>query len=69
MSGGDSRRVAERLRDTLRDVPDFPRQGVVFKDLTPAWSDAALLRDLVGALAAPLRDAGIDRIAAMATSA
>ena len=34
----------EQLNAAIRDVPDFPKEGIVFKDITPVFSDAALLR-------------------------
>jgi len=49
---------AERLRALIRDIPDFPSAGIVFKDLTPLMADAAALRVTVqelAALAEPLR--------------
>lgn len=52
-----------RLLAALRDVPDFPRKGIVFKDITPVLGDAALLRDLVDGLAAPWTGAGITHVA------
>ena len=33
----------ERLRAAVRDVPDFPKKGIVFKDITPVLGDSALL--------------------------
>jgi len=33
-----------KLRATVRDVPDFPKKGIVFKDITPVLNDAALFR-------------------------
>lgn len=54
-----------RLRSAIRDVPDFPRPGIVFKDLTPALRDPCLLRDMVEALAEPFRGRGITQIAAV----
>lgn len=47
----------------IRDVPDFPRPGIVFKDITPLLADAAGLRAAVEAMAAPWLDAGIDAVA------
>lgn len=45
------------LRDRIRDVPDFPRQGIVFKDITPLLGDPAALgesvRQLAGRVAVP----------------
>jgi adenine phosphoribosyltransferase len=34
----------ESVRAAIRDVPDFPKQGSIFKDITPVLSDARLLR-------------------------
>ena len=33
---------ADKLRTAIRDVPDFPKPGIIFKDITPILSDAAL---------------------------
>jgi adenine phosphoribosyltransferase len=44
--------LQERLRACVRDVPDFPRSGVAFKDITPVLADARLFHDVVQALAA-----------------
>src|SRR5262249_44709652 len=40
------------LRTKIRDVPDFPREGIVFKDIMPLLADAAALRETLGRLAA-----------------
>src|SRR4051794_28141152 len=34
----------ERLRAGVRDVPDFPKKGIIFKDITPILSDGGLFR-------------------------
>lgn len=47
----------------IRDVPDFPKPGIVFKDITPLLADAAGLRAAVEAMAAPWLAAGIDAVA------
>jgi adenine phosphoribosyltransferase len=39
------------LRDYIRDVPDFPKPGIVFKDITPLLVDPAAFDHAVGALA------------------
>lgn len=46
------------LRALVRDVPDFPRPGIVFKDITPLLADPSALRlclDLLAERVAPLR--------------
>jgi len=45
------------LKDYVRDVPDFPEPGIVFKDLTPLFADGWALRRAVDALAAPFTSA------------
>src|SRR5262245_26912511 len=55
--------VAQRVNAALRDVPDFPKAGILFKDITPVLGSAELLRVVVDALAAPWRDLGITHVA------
>ncbi len=51
-----------KLERYIRDVRDFPRPGIVFKDITPLLADAAALRECVVRLAAPFRGAGIETV-------
>ena len=55
--------LPDRLRAALRDVPDFPKPGVLFKDLTPVLRDPGLFREATEAMAEPFREAGITRVA------
>lgn len=48
------------LRQHVRDVVDFPRPGIVFKDLTPLLADAQAFATTTRQLAAPFRDGGVD---------
>jgi adenine phosphoribosyltransferase len=43
--------VAVDLRAKIRDVPDFPQEGIVFKDIMPLLADPEALRDTVDRLA------------------
>jgi adenine phosphoribosyltransferase len=36
--------VLEKLRTSVRDVPDFPKKGIIFKDITPILKDGGLFR-------------------------
>jgi adenine phosphoribosyltransferase len=45
------------LRSRIRDVPDFPRRGVLFKDITPLLGDPAAMAEAVAALAQRAPDA------------
>ncbi|MGH8184044.1 MAG: adenine phosphoribosyltransferase [Rhodanobacteraceae bacterium] len=51
-----------RLAARIRDVPDFPSPGVLFKDITPLLADASAFRACVDALAAPWRGAKLDAV-------
>ncbi len=42
----------DAIRARIRDVPDFPKKGIVFKDITPVLQDAATFKLVVDALAA-----------------
>ncbi|MEZ0470806.1 adenine phosphoribosyltransferase [Luteimonas salinilitoris] len=50
-------------RRLVRDIPDFPRPGIVFKDITPALADAGAFAAAVAEMVAPWRDAGLDAVA------
>ena len=46
--------VVERLKAGIRDVPDFPQPGILFKDITPIFLDWQLCSDIADALIAKL---------------
>jgi len=52
----------QRLYDAIRDVPDFPKAGIVFKDITPVLGDGELFRLAVDGLIETAGDAKIDKI-------
>ncbi|MCD9031759.1 adenine phosphoribosyltransferase [Luteimonas sp. Y-2-2-4F] len=49
--------------ELIRTVPDFPRPGVEFRDITPLLADASGLCEAIEAMAAPWRDAGVEAVA------
>ena len=51
-----------RLEDHIQDIPDFPKPGIVFKDITPLFLDGEALRATVGALAEYARSRKADYI-------
>lgn len=53
------------LKNKIRDIPDFPQQGIVFKDITPLVQDPNSLRLTVDALASPYQDEAITAVAGM----
>lgn len=46
----------------IRDIPDFPVQGILFRDITPLLADPEALRRAVDELADPYRDAGVTHV-------
>ncbi len=52
----------ERLRAGVRDVPDFPKKGIVFKDITPILSDGALFKASIDVFVESCRGKKIDKI-------
>ena len=53
------------LRDFIRDIPDYPKPGIIFKDITPLLANAQAFVQTTAALAAPFRDAGITHVVAI----
>jgi len=54
--------LIEELKRTIRDVKDFPKPGIVFKDVTPLLLNIPLFGQAVKAMADPYRSAGITRV-------
>src|SRR6185436_2988534 len=50
------------LRQLIRDVPDFPKPGILFKDFTPLLADARALALAVEQMANPYRGQGIELV-------
>lgn len=57
--------VEEKLKSLLRDVPDFPKPGIVFKDITPLLANPEARAEIVKTIAKHFKDLSIDAIAAV----
>lgn len=51
-----------RIQSTIRDIPDFPKPGIIFKDITPILEDGALFGAITEHFRARYADQGIDHI-------
>ncbi|HAA87348.1 MAG: adenine phosphoribosyltransferase [Verrucomicrobiota bacterium] len=51
-----------KLEKAIRDVPDFPKPGILFKDITPVLADAELFQMSIQAMASATNGARIDKI-------
>ena len=54
--------MEERLKRIIRDVPGFPRAGIVFKDITPILADPALFRETLEALGRPFKGGSVEKV-------
>jgi len=54
--------ISDLLRRTIRDVPDFPKKGIVFKDITPVLGDGAVYRRVVDELVTRWKPLGVDQV-------
>lgn len=52
-----------RIKSVIRDIPDFPQPGIVFKDITPILKDQQLCEKIIDHFVACLKDVEIDAIA------
>lgn len=55
--------IAQQIKAAIRDIPDFPKQGIIFKDITPILKDPALCDGIIDAFIAQLRGAPVDVVA------
>jgi adenine phosphoribosyltransferase len=55
----------DRARSLIRDVPDFPQPGILFKDITPVLGDPEAFQAILDGLTAKLRGRGFQRIVAI----
>jgi adenine phosphoribosyltransferase len=53
----------EHLKDKIRHVPDFPKPGILFYDITTLLGDPEGLRDAIASIAAPFHGQNIDLVA------
>jgi adenine phosphoribosyltransferase len=54
--------LADDVKARMRDVPDFPRPGIVFKDITPLLADPVLFGRVINGMAAPFRGQHVTKV-------
>ena len=57
--------ISDKVKAKIRDVKDFPKEGIVFKDITPVLSDPRLCKEVAEAIADHFQPNGVDVIAAI----
>lgn len=53
------------LKEFIRDVPDFPKKGIIFKDITPLLGNAGALASAIAAMTKPFEGKGVEVVAAI----
>lgn len=54
--------MQEKLNAAIRDVPNFPKPGILFKDITPILADAELFQYSIDAIAQTASDLEVDKV-------
>ena len=54
-----------RLRALVRDIPDYPKPGILFKDITPLLGSASAFREACDALAQPYVGSAVSHVIAI----
>ena len=62
MDADERAAIAEEVRRTVRDIPDFPKPGILFRDITPVLANPALFAAVVNVLASPFAGQGITHV-------
>ncbi len=52
------------LKQYVRSIPNFPKPGIMFRDITPMLKSATAMKDVIRRLALPFRDAGVTTVLA-----
>src|SRR5690349_3548024 len=55
----------DKLRASIRDVPDFPKPGILFKDITPLLNSPELFKATIDRLAGPFQRKGVTHVASV----
>jgi adenine phosphoribosyltransferase len=57
--------IADKVKSRIRDVQDFPKPGIVFKDITPVFEDPQLVKEMIDKLVSRFKASQIDAVAAI----
>lgn len=54
--------ISDRVRRALRAIPDYPKPGILFQDITPVLGNGELLRDVVAEMCRPFANAAVTQV-------
>ena len=52
----------ETLKSVIRDIPDFPKEGIIFKDITPLLANASAFKTTIDLLKDRYKDKGVTQV-------
>ncbi len=55
--------MEDNLKGKIRDIPDYPKKGILFRDITPLLKDGNAFVTVIGEMANPFRESHIDYVA------
>ena len=55
--------VDQKIKETIRDIPNFPKEGIIFKDITPIMQNPQLCKDIVDNIKNKVKDLNIQGVA------
>lgn len=55
---------SQKLKSFIRDIPDYPKEGIIFKDITPLLAHPLAIQSAVDLMAEPFKDMRVDFVAA-----
>jgi len=55
-------RIIEELKNSIRNIPDFPKEGILFRDITTLLKDGRRFKDAVEIIAARYKEKRIDKV-------
>lgn len=55
--------ISDSVKALIRDVPDFPKPGIVFKDITPIFQDSLLCNQIADSIVEAFKETKIDAVA------
>ena len=58
-------KLIEELKNSIRDIPDFPKKGIIFKDITTLLKDGRKFREAIDCIVERYKDKKIDKVVAI----
>jgi len=55
--------ISKQLASVIRDIPDFPKEGIIFKDISPVMQQPSILKNAIDAIVSECKNLEIDAVA------